>query len=497
MKWILIALVLISACAPTYSPEATTMQELYIEDGETITLTADVITKTVDGNQYKMYGYNSQIPGPIFQVKQGSSVTVHFVNNLPEPTTVHWHGLRHDNKDDGVPGVTQPTIEPGQSYTYTLRFPDEGIYWYHPHVREDRQQDLGLYGNILVTSTEDHYNPVTAEEFIVLDDLLIENGEIVPYGNKHANFALMGRFGNTLLINGDTNYVYQTTPGSVVRFYLTNIANVRPYNFSMQGLPLKLVGSDLGRYEHETLVDSVVISPAERYIIEVAFPAEGEYAIQHITPNRANELGRIIVTGAQTDTPFAPPHAYPDVTSDIQAYAAHFTREPDLTLDLTVDMMGPMMEMMEHERMGHGNMMHNGMMSTNQPIEWEDDMGPMNRMSTSATISWIIQDEIGNENMDIPLSYKVGDLVKIRLFNDPDSMHPMQHPIHLHGQRFLITHVDGQPMENKVWKDTVLVPAGSTIDLLVELTNPGTWMLHCHIAEHLEAGMMASMLVTP
>jgi len=129
-------------------------------------------------------------------------------------------------------------------------------------------------------------------------------------------------------------------------------------------------------------------------------------------------------------------------------------------------------------------------------IEWEDDMGIMNAMSTSEDVTWIIKDrKTGNENMDVQMNTKVGDKVKIRFFNDPDSMHPMQHPIHLHGQRFLVLSVDDETQENLAWKDTVLIPTGKTIDILVDVTNPGKWMMHCHIAEHLESGMMVSFNV--
>ena len=129
-------------------------------------------------------------------------------------------------------------------------------------------------------------------------------------------------------------------------------------------------------------------------------------------------------------------------------------------------------------------------------IEWEDTMRMMNAQATPKNTKWIIHDEqTGKENMDIEMRANIGDKVKIRIFNDPKSMHPMQHPIHLHGQRFLILSVDGKPVENQVWKDTTLVPIGSTMDLLVEATNPGTWMFHCHISEHLESGMMSMFIV--
>ena len=147
----------------------------------------------------------------------------------------------------------------------------------------------------------------------------------------------------------------------------------------------------------------------------------------------------------------------------------------------------PSMQGMDHSMMS---------MSSNEKIEWEDEMAMMNAMSTSKNMKWILKDkQTGKENMDVDYKVKLGDIKKIRFFNDPKSMHPMQHPMHLHGQRFLVLSEDGKPNDNLVWKDTVLVPKGSTVDILVEFTNPGKWMMHCHIAEHLEAGMMGMFSV--
>ncbi len=95
----------------------------------------------------------------------------------------------------------------------------------------------------------------------------------------------------------------------------------------------------------------------------------------------------------------------------------------------------------------------------------------------------------GAENTDISWSFRVGDVVKIRLHNDRGAFHAMQHPLHIHGQRFLVLEQNGEPNQNLVWKDTVLLPAGSTTDILLELSNPGRWIVHCHISEHLESGM--------
>jgi FtsP/CotA-like multicopper oxidase with cupredoxin domain len=137
--------------------------------------------------------------------------------------------------------------------------------------------------------------------------------------------------------------------------------------------------------------------------------------------------------------------------------------------------------MMDNEEVEHGE----------DGIEWEDDMTMMNSMSTDKSIEWVIEDrDTGKKNTDIDWSFKTGDLVKVRVYNDEKGMHPMQHPLHFHGQRFVVLAEDGELNENMQWKDTVLIPKGQTIDLLVDMSNPGKWMAHCHIAEHLHSGMM-------
>ena len=120
-----------------------------------------------------------------------------------------------------------------------------------------------------------------------------------------------------------------------------------------------------------------------------------------------------------------------------------------------------------------------------------------NRQSTAAETRWVLRDAAsGAENEALAYSFTVGDVVKIRIRNLPDSVHPMQHPIHIHGQRFVVVARNGQPNRDLVWKDTVLVPIGETVDLVMDVTNPGAWMVHCHIAEHLETGMMFQFNVT-
>ncbi len=138
------------------------------------------------------------------------------------------------------------------------------------------------------------------------------------------------------------------------------------------------------------------------------------------------------------------------------------------------------------------------MSSSGRDIEWEDTNQIMNQMSNTDMVKWKIVDQnTGKEDMDIDWTFKRGEPVKIQIFNDPTSAHPMQHPMHFHGQRFLVLARDGVKETNLVWKDTVFIPSGETVDILLDTSNPGTWMAHCHIAEHLEAGMMFSFKVKP
>jgi FtsP/CotA-like multicopper oxidase with cupredoxin domain len=488
---LLISVLFLSGCQSI--PEAKPSTVLEVSDGDTIEINPTIVNKTINGKRFKMYGYNGQIPGPMIKAPQGSTITVISKNHIDYETTIHWHGLRLDNKSDGVPELTQEVTKPGQSHRYTLTFPDEGIYWYHPHVREDIQQDMGLYGNMFVTLDDSWgYNPVNKEEVIILDDLFLdENGENVPYGKDHPNFALMGRFGNLMLINGNTEYAKEYKKGSVVRFYFTNVANVRTFRLHIPGAQLKLVGSDVGRYEHDTFVDNITISPAERYIVEALFEEPGEYSLMHSSPLAEFSLGEFTVSENAVQQSFAESfntlRSYDDVIADIDAFREEFDRPVDKTLKLTIDIDGTM------------GMLHEGMEMEHDEsgIEWEDTMKIMNLTMASEDFQWKMVDaQTGEANMDFMWKFAVGDRVKVRIINEEDSAHPMQHPIHFHGQRFLVLSEDGVPKENLVWKDTVLVPIGHTVDLLFDITNPGDWMFHCHIAEHLSNGMMGMFHVS-
>ena len=482
--------------------EAKPSEIVELKNGDAYNLSASIVKKMIDNSAVKMLAYNGMIPGPMIKVQQGAEVTLNFTNNTDVDTTIHSHGVRLENKFDGVPDVTQKEVKPGESFTYKVKFPDEGMYWYHPHIREDYAQELGLYGNYLVTPNDPSYwSPVNHEIALFVDDILIENGKIATFSKVSADHTLMGRFGNTMLVNGETDYALEAKAGEVIRFYITNSANTRTFNLSIPGTKMKLVGADSGKYERETWSDGVILSPSERAIVEVLFANAGSYKLKHKTPERTYTLGTITVSSEKVatsfDKEFAVLRSNKDIQSEIDAFRSSFNKPADKRLKLTIDMGMQMQGMIGGHMMPDGSMM-GGTMGSQSPdgIEWEDDMEIMNTMSNPEMMKWVVlDDDNGKKNMDIDWKFKVGDKVKIKITNDPNSMHPMQHPIHFHGQRFLVLSMNGKSNDNLVWKDTVLIPNGDTVELLVDMTNPGEWMAHCHIAEHLEADMMFTFSV--
>ena len=476
---------------------------VHLADGDSIRLEARLVKRILRGRPVVMYGFNGQQPGPTLVVRSRARVIVNFVNRTQHPTAVHWHGIRLDNRFDGVPHVTQEPVAPGDSFRYEIDFPDAGIYWYHPHHREDIQQDLGLYGNLLVQGRANDYGPVHSQEFLMLDDLLLGEAGLVAYGAERATHALMGRFGNVLLINGEPAPTRASArSGEVRRLYFTNVANTRTFNLSLPGARMKIVASDVGRFEHEEWTATVVLAPAERYVVDVLFDRPGTHAlinsVQSIDHTRGTFFSEtdtlaVFTVGPAEARPdyrkaFAALRRHEDVVSDVARYRAHFDRSPDFTLRLSMKDKGlpfAMVQLLQRDTLFFN------------PVEWSGTMPMMDWLPTTDQVEWVLRDQAtGRENEDITWKFRVGDVVRFRLVNDRHTLHAMAHPIHIHGQRFLVLSVNGRPTENYVWKDTVLVPVGSVVEILLEVSNPGLWMIHCHIAEHLEAGMKTVFGVT-
>ena len=479
------------------APSARPGEVIALADGDSLVLEAGVVKRNVAGRSIVAYAFNGQYPGPLIRVTAGARVVIRFTNRLDQRSSIHWHGVRLDNGFDGVPDITQQPVPPGGAFRYVVRFPDAGLFWYHPHQREDIQQDLGLYGNLYVQQAAEEPVRRNSEQFLLLDDLLLGPSGQVPYGREHATHALMGRFGNVLLVNGEPDYRLRVNRNAVVRFFLTNAANTRTFNLSLDGADaeLKVVGSDMGLFEREELVQSVPIGAAERYIVDARFPRAGTVALVNRVQaldrvagtffTDTDTLGLITVEPAPSDPDYSPSfmplRRRPEITAELGAVVERAPRVPTHELMLTLTVHGLPFGLVQALRLDTAFV---------APVEWSGTMPMMDWLSTARDVRWILRDlASGRENMDVDWRFRVGEVARIRFTNDRHTLHPMAHPIHIHGQRFVVLAVDRVPNTNLVWKDTFLLPAGSTADILLELSNPGRWMLHCHIAEHLEAGM--------
>jgi FtsP/CotA-like multicopper oxidase with cupredoxin domain len=600
-------------------PECKRPELVELSAAEEFELRIAPVTKRIGDATVRMLTYNGSIPGPTMKVQQGSEIVVNVANEGDLEATVHWHGVRVENRYDGT-HETQAPIEIGESFTYRLQFLDPGVYWYHPHIREDYGQELGLYGNILVVPTDpDYWAPVNRELLLTLDDVLLEDGKIASFSRSETTYVAMGRFGNTVLVGGESDLKLTAQLGEVVRFYLTNTANTRVFNVTLQGARMKLVGGDSGRCEQEELVEEVLLAPSERAVVDVLFDKSGVITLGHNTPDRCYPLARITVGDDEAQPSLAEQfevlRSNADMVAERVRVAPYLAAAPDKTLVFVAEMdMGvpegavvyacpmhpevvsaeagscpqcgmkliataaavsyscpmhpevvsaeegscprcgmkllaaaityacPMHPEMvsgkpddrcsqcgmkllpsqfvtgaahspalhAHDDEGHAQDHGSGSQGHEHGshgheaaagIEWEDDMVEVNKVTTPSNMRWILVDrttdaEAGAENHDIDWRFSVGDQVKIRLVNEMDSDHPMHHPFHIHGAgRFLVLSRDGADEPNLVWKDTVLVRTGETVDILLDVNNPGIWMAHCHIAEHHESGMMFSFVV--
>jgi NADPH:quinone reductase-like Zn-dependent oxidoreductase/FtsP/CotA-like multicopper oxidase with cupredoxin domain len=527
--------------AATFSTDAEGLQECVaptvvdLAPGDTFDLRIAPVVKQIGNERVRMIAYNGSIPGPTLRVQQGSEISVRVHNDADTEATVHWHGLCLDNKYDGVPHETQDPIAIGGEFTYQVRFPHAGLYWYHPHIREDYGLDMGLYGNLVVQPADaDYWPPVNREFVVTLDDVLLEDGQITAYKLDGPNFVAMGRFGNVMLTGGESTLKLSARAGEVVRFFFTNTANTRLFNVAIPGARMKLVGGDSGRYERHTFVEEVLLAPSERAIIDVLFETSGGFSLAHRTPTQSYILGAIKVTDDPIDESllahFEELRTCPDLTAERARIETYRERAPDNTLAFE-----SLMPLLYGDPSATAESwtcpMHPDVVNTAQGtcpqcgmklipaaadaapvadhaethshdtpdgLEWEDLMPDINRASDSCNMIWKLVDrDTGKANWEIDWAFTVGDQVKIRLVNDLDQDHPMHHPFHIHGAgRFLILCRDGEPDPNLVWKDTVLVRSNQTVDILLDVSNPGLWMAHCHIAEHSQSGMMFSFPVS-
>jgi len=394
-----------------------------------------------------VWAYNGLVPGPFIDAKVGDKLIVHFKNSLPEPTTIHWHGIRLPAVMDGTLAMQSP-IPSGGTFTYEFTLKDGGLFWFHPHMRSDIQVQKGLYGALRVRGPNEPAADV--ERVLVLDDIKLEkDGRVSEYLDDHSR--MMGREGNTLLVNGVANARVSIAPGALVRLRIVNVANGRFFNLRIPGHSLRVIGTDGGLIPKPYDTETLLLSPGERY--DIMFVANVEpgselpiitepYERGHESGKRAPlEVFRFAVTTALTTTPKPLPTEFPAIE-----------RLPDGPVDF--------------------------------PIR-------LNEKLIDGEVMFTINDAV---HPAVPvIRVKNGDTRVLEVSNESD----MDHPFHLHGFFFQMLAKNGTPLppESLANKDTLIVPAKTSFKLVSRFDELGSWMYHCHILEHGEHGMMGELLV--
>lgn len=407
----------------------------------------------VDNQKLRVWAYNGQVPGPTLRVKLGETIRVRFTNQLPQATTIHWHGVRVPNGMDGVPSLTQPPIPPGGTFTYEFTPKDAGTFWYHPHLRASEQVERGLYGMLIVEDAAPP--PYTSEATWVLDDWRLDDTEqIDPAFDTRHDLAMDGRWGAAITVNGHTHETLRVRPGERVRLRILDAANGRMFRPDFGALDARIIAVD-GLYLRAPIPASgFELAPGNRIDVDLAFTeslAPPLVVTDRFLPQRPNQLAEIVVDGAPVDTPeFASPaHAH------VPSWRDTLALEPTHTFHLNAQEGGPF------------------------------------------GIAWTIDGVAfaGHEHMhEQPpaLTLARGRFYRLRFVNDS----PRLHPIHFHGMFFRLLARGDTPMDEPFFRDTVIVHPREQIDIGLVPTEVGRWMMHCHILEHAESGMMTTIAVT-
>ena len=379
-----------------------------------------------------MLGYNGSTPGPELRVRQGDTLALRFDNKTNEGSSVHWHGIRLENAMDGVPGLTQPLVEPGESFDYRFKTLDAGTFWYHSHNRSWEQVAKGLYGPLIVEEA----NPprVDHDITVMLDDWRIEEtGALVGgFGNMH-DFAHAGRMGNYAKILSSQDSVRL---GDRIRLRLINTATARVFPIRIEGLSAQVVALDGMPLAKLRLLEDFQIAPAQR--IDLIGDVTSAVDFLFVLRDDIYEMGSIKMEG-ENSTP---------ATAPIEALSAPVIFEPKDVPDQSLSLR------MEGGAMGGR---HAG-----------DDIWAFNGVSGLK---------------DAPFaSFNRGDTAEFDLINDTS----FPHGIHLHGHHFYEVNLDGSLGD---LRDTSLVERGASRKISVVFDNPGKWLLHCHMLGHQASGM--------
>ena len=405
--------------------------------------------RLLDGRPLQVWAYDGRVPGPELHVRLGDRVRVTFTNDLPQPTTIHWHGVRVPNAMDGVPGVTQPPIEPGETFVYEFTPKDAGTFWFHPHLRSSEQIERGLFGVLVV---EDPDPPPWSRDVVwVLDDwLLTRTGEIFPEFNTRHDLAHDGRWGNVVTVNGHVGEQLTVRPGERLRLRLLNVANGRVFAPDLSALDASVIAVD-GNYTARPLPPAgFELAPGNRLDLDVTIPASARgrrLAIVDRFTQQPIPLGEIVVAD---EPPVETPHFPSPARAHVPAWETGLGTPVAAEFRLNARAGGPF------------------------GIEWTINDAAFRH------------DHEAHDAMPIAARLPVGEWSHLRFTNESYRLHPM----HIHGLFFKVLARNGTPADEPYFRDTVLLHAHDTVDVGTVPLDVGTWMLHCHILEHAESGMM-------
>lgn len=428
------------AAYPAAAPEVTGKRSVDLR-------AAPAQVSQVDGRTLDVWAYNGQVPGPVLRVRLGDELTVKLTNDLPQPTTIHWHGVRVPNGMDGVPGLTQDPIPPGGSFTYTFVPKDAGTFWFHPHVRGAEQVERGLYGVLIVDDVEPL--PWSHDEVWVLDDWRLgADGQLDTRFVTRHDLAHDGRWGQVVTVNGEADGKHAVRPGERLRLRLVNPSNGRVYRPDFGELEVTVIAVD-GMYTARPLpLSGFELAPGNRLDLDVRIPSDAAgraFVVTDRFTRRPFTLATFEVAGEPVSTPtFDAPR-----NARIPSWAGAVDRPVDETFILNAQRGGE-----------HG-------------------------------IQWTLNGKPWGEHTTTPLP--AGRWARVRFQNESGRLHPM----HIHGQFFKVIARDGKPVDEPFFRDTVLVGGRETVDVGMVPLDVGKWMMHCHILEHAESGMMSEIDVLP
>ena len=406
--------------------------------------------------------YNGSIPGPLLRLPQGRESVIRLHNSLDEPTSVHWHGLRIENAMDGVPGMTQAAVEPGTSFEYRLTPPDAGTYWYHSHQRSWAQLALGLAGILIV----DEANPPQVDQDLVFaiddwrldDDLQIHRQSL---GAIH-DWAHAGRMGNVITVNGVTEMRYRVARGERVRLRLVNIANARIMNLLFAEPEISVVAIDGQPVEpFRPEGGAIQLSPGQRtdIIIDMSGEPGGKSPIEVVIGEYAYEIaGFDYRDEVRREQPLETPLRL--APNPLQQ-----TRLPAELLHLPMRMQG-------------------GAMGRMQAATFEGREMDIRELVQKGKV-WAINGVAGLPEAPL-MRVKRGTAISLDIDND----NRWPHAMHLHGHHFIDSRTPG------IWRDTTLFERGEKGSMQFIADNPGKWLIHCHMVEHMAGGMSTWFEVT-